>query len=171
MPRMSPRLRKIVLAVHIVGSVGLIGAVAVLVLMTTIAATTDDTEYAASIYDLASLETAMFGIPLSFVSLFSGLALGLGTKWGVLRYKWTAIKLALNLSVPLCGAFVTGPGIEEMRDDLSAGAEWQVVAGAAWNASAFLIAATLGVFKPGGRLRRQRAGQAARSGLASSASK
>lgn len=168
MPRMSPRLRKIVLATHIVSSVGLIGAVAVLILMTTIAATTDDAEYAASIYDLASVETAMFGIPLSFVSLFSGLALGLGTKWGVLRYKWTAIKLALNLTVPLCGAFVTGPGIAEMRDDLTAGAEWQVVAGAAWNASAFLIAATLGVFKPGGRLRGQRA---ARSGLASSVSK
>lgn len=150
---MAPRLRKIVLAIHIVGSVGLIGAVAVLVLMTTIAATTDDAQYAASIYDLASLETAMFGIPLSFVSLFSGLALGLGGRWGVLRYKWTAIKLVLNLSVPVCGALVTGPGIEEMRDSLSAGTEWQVVAGAAWNATAFLIAATLGVFKPGGRLR------------------
>jgi hypothetical protein len=36
----------------------------------------------------------VFGIPLSFGALLTGLALGLGTRWGVFTYPWVVGKLA-----------------------------------------------------------------------------
>ena len=51
----------------------------------------------------------LFGIPLSLTSLATGLVLGLGSKWGVFRYRWVTAKLLLNLSVILVGAFLIGP--------------------------------------------------------------
>ena len=38
----------------------------------------------------------VFGIPLSFAALLTGVALGVGTRWGVLRYPWTVAKLVLS---------------------------------------------------------------------------
>jgi hypothetical protein len=44
-------------------------------------------------YELLALFTVLFGIPLSFISLLSGIVLGVGTKWGILRYAWVTTKL------------------------------------------------------------------------------
>jgi hypothetical protein len=35
----------------------------------------------------------VFGIPLSFGALITGVLLGLGTKWGVFRYPWVTTTL------------------------------------------------------------------------------
>jgi hypothetical protein len=55
-----------------------------------------------------------FGIPLSVGALVSGIALGLGTKWGVLRYPWVVAKLALIISVMVVGGAVIGPALNVM---------------------------------------------------------
>ena len=60
--------------------------------------------------------STFFGIPLSLGALLTGIGLGLGTKWGVLRYPWTTAKLILILTVILMGAFILGPSVEQMRD-------------------------------------------------------
>ena len=99
--------------------------------------------------------SAVFGIPLSFTALLTGVTLGLGTKWGVFRYPWVTAKLALILSVILVGAFVIGPATTEMRDG-GGGAETVLIVAAAWDVLALTLATTLSVFKPGG-LRRRRA--------------
>ena len=53
----------------------------------------------------------VFGIPLSFAALLSGIALGLGTRWGVFRYPWVVTKLALIVSVMAVGGFVINPAL------------------------------------------------------------
>lgn len=145
-------MRKPLTAVHIIASVGLLGSSAALLLAGVTAASTDDAQLAHSAYRLMQTQTLVFGIPLSFIALFSGLGMGLVTKRGVLRYWWTTAKLGLLVLTILCGALVIGPGIDQrLRGD---GSEWGLVAAVGANVVMLASAATISVFKPGGRLRR-----------------
>ena len=149
---MSRRLRKPLTAVHIIASVGLLGSSAALLMVAVTAASTSDAQLAHSAYRLMETQTLVFGIPLSFIALLSGLGMGLVTKWGVLRYWWTTAKLALLLLTIACGALLIGPAIDaRLRGD---GSEWGLVAGVGANVLMLTSAATISVFKPGGRLRK-----------------
>jgi hypothetical protein len=99
-------------------------------------------------YDILAIFSTYFGIPLSLPALLTGIGLGLGTKWGVLRYPWTMAKLALLVTVILMGAFVLGPSVEQMRDG-SGGVEGRILLGATWDLVALGTATVLAVFKPG----------------------
>jgi hypothetical protein len=102
-----------------------------------------------------------FGIPLSVGTLVSGVALGLGTKWGVFRYPWVVAKLLLTLSVMLVGGFVIGPA-EDMMLQGGPDASGRLVAAASYDVLALAVATGLGVFKPG---RAWRAARAAPQGI------
>jgi uncharacterized membrane protein len=146
--QLSPRTRRIVLTAHIAASVGLLGDVAGFLAIAIRAATTPDPALEASSYELLSMFGMVFGIPLTLTSIATGVALGLGTKWGVLRYPWVTTKLVLNVSVLLVGALVLGPSIDEMRTgDGDAGG--LLIAGAAYDVVVLTLATTLSVFKPG----------------------
>ena len=144
---LSPRVRRAVLTVHIVSSVGLLGDCAVLLATGVRAAGTDDPQLAASAYELMSMFSFIFGIPLSFAALFSGLALGWGTKWGVLRHGWVTIKLGVIVSVILVGALVIGPSEAAMIDG-DGGRETVLVVAAAYQVLALVLATGLSVYKP-----------------------
>ena len=146
--RLSPSLRRAVLTVHIVASVGLLGNVAVIVAINVRAATTADPALAASAYELLTMFPVLFGIPLSLASLASGLTLGLGSKWGVLRYRWVTAKLLLNLSVIVVGALVIGPQTSTMSDG-GGGSEEVLIAACGYDVVALCLATWLSVFKPG----------------------
>ena len=152
--RLSAPARRAVLTGHVVVSVGLLGEVAAFLAIAVRAAGSDDPAFAGAAYDLLAMCQLVFGIPLSFLALGSGLTLGLGTKWGVLRYPWVTIKLLLLLSVPLVGALVLGPAVDAVRDG-DAGVEGRIIAGAIWDLAALLVATGLSVYKPG-RARRPR---------------
>jgi uncharacterized membrane protein len=139
--KLSPGTRRALLTTHIVASVGLLGDVAVLLATAVRAATTDDPQLAASAYELMSMFSMVFGIPLSFASLITGVLLGLATKWGVLRYGWVMTKLLLIVTVILAGALVVGPSEDGGHDAL-------LIAGATYQACALLLATGLSVFKP-----------------------
>jgi Predicted integral membrane protein (DUF2269) len=147
MLRLSPRTRRAVLTAHIIASVGLLGDVAALLATAIRAATTDDPELAHAAYELMSMFSLVFGIPLSFASLGTGLVLGLGSKWGVLRHGWTSAKLAIIVSVILVGAFVIGPSTAAMIDG-DAGRETILIAAAAYDVLALSLATGLSVYKP-----------------------
>jgi hypothetical protein len=146
--RLSPALRRAVLTVHIVASVGLLGDVAAIVAINVRAATTADPALAASAYELLRMFPVLFGIPLSLASLGSGLALGLGSKWGVLRYRWVTAKLLLNLSVIVVGAVVIGPQTSAMVDG-DGGWEAALIAASGYDVVALSLATWLSVYKPG----------------------
>jgi hypothetical protein len=146
--RMSQPLRRAVLTAHIVASVGLLGEVSGFLAVAIRAATTTDPAAADASYDLLGMFSIVFGIPLSFAALATGIALGAGTKWGVLRHPWVIVKLLLILTVILVGAFVLGPSVDTMRNG-AGGAEGGIVAGAAWDVAALALATGLSVDKPG----------------------
>lgn len=151
--RLSARARRTLLTTHILVSVGLFGDVAGFVAVAIRASGTDDPDVARASYDILAMFSTFFGIPLSFAALATGVALGLGTKWGVLRYPWTTAKLLLLLSVVLMGALVLGPSVEQMRDG-TGDVEGRILVGAGWDVFALGAATVLSVFKPGRARRR-----------------
>jgi hypothetical protein len=146
--------RKTLVAIHVIASVGLLGATSSSLLLAITAAATEDARLAHSAYELMSLQSFVFGIPLSFTALLSGIALGLKTKWGVTRYRWTAAKLALTVLVILNGALGIGPTTEARLD--GAGSAWALVAIVSLSVLMLGVSTGLSVFKPGGRLRSRR---------------
>ena len=152
---LSPSSRRAVLTGHIVASVGLLGEVSGFLVVAITAATTADPATADALYGLLATFSLVFGIPLSLIALGTGIALGLGTKWGVLRHPWVAIKLGLLASVILVGALMLGPSVGQMANG-GGGAEARIIAGAAWDVLALGLATGLSVYKPG----RPRSGRA-----------
>ena len=146
--RLTPAARRAVLTVHIIASVGLLGDCALIVATNVRAAATADPQLAASSYELLGMFSLLFGIPLSFASLLSGVALGLGSKWGVLRYRWVTAKLVLNLSVILAGALVIGPHTSAFADGHDGSATVLILA-SAYDVVALGLASVLSVYKPG----------------------
>jgi hypothetical protein len=149
------RFRKPLLLAHVIASVGLLGATSSSLLLAVIAASTHDAGLAHSAYELISLQSAVFGIPLSFIALLTGLALGPASKWGVLRYRWTTAKLVLLVGVIVNGALMIGPTTAQ-RVDGHGSASTVIVA---VSASVLMLGLSVGlsVYKPGGRLRRKAA--------------
>jgi hypothetical protein len=144
------RFRKPLLLVHVAGSVALLGATASAVLLATVAA--GDDELAHPAYELMAKQALVFGIPLSFIALITGVLLGRASKWRTLTYRWTTAKLGMTLAIILNGAFVLGPTTaQRLEGDASA---WFLVAAESLTVALLLGATSLSVFKPGGRLRR-----------------
>ncbi len=144
---LRPNVRRALLTWHIIAGVGLLGDVGAVLAVNLRAATTADANLAAASYELLTMFTVLFGIPLSLLSLGSGVLLGLGSKWGVLRYGWVIAKLVLLLGVIAVGAFVLGPGTDAMRSG-QGGAEARLIAGSAYDVVALAVATGLSVFKP-----------------------
>lgn len=147
---LSVRARNAVLSVHIIVAVGLLGDSAGFLAVAVRGATTDDPALADSSYELLRMFSYVFGIPLSFATLITGIILGLGTTWGVFRSPWVAAKLALILTVIAVGALAIDPALEDMLHG-NGGAETQLIVAAAYDTAALVLATGLAVFKPGGR--------------------
>jgi Predicted integral membrane protein (DUF2269) len=146
------RVRQAVLTAHIMMSVGLLGDSAGFLAVSIRAARTDDPAALLELIRVLNVFAVVFGIPLSFGALLSGLALGLGTRWGVFRYPWVVTKLLLIVSVVAVGALVINRALTTMLDG-GADATPQLIAAAAYDVLALSVATTLSVFKPGGPFR------------------
>ena len=141
---------KVLLTFHIIVSVGLLGDSAGYLAVAIHGSTAKDPATARASYQILQMFAFVFGIPLSFAALITGLLLSLGTRWSVLRYPWVTTKLLLIISVIMVGAFVLKGGMDAMLMGRG-GAEGRLIAGAAYDVVALTIAAFLGVFKPGGQ--------------------
>jgi len=139
--------RNALLTVHIVVSVALLGDSAGFLAVAIRRATSDDPAFVRSAHDLLGTFALFFGIPLSFLALLTGIALGLGTPWGVFRYPWVITKLALIVTVIVVGATLLRPAL----DGSTAGHDATLVIGSAYDVAALTAATALSVFKPGKR--------------------
>lgn len=111
-----PRLRKAVLVLHILCGVGWIGADVVLFILLTTGLTTDDGAVAAACYRAVSVFVPVAVPVLSLGMLATGLLLGWGTKWGVLRYWWVVVKLALATIMVVLVFVSLLPGVSELEN-------------------------------------------------------
>jgi hypothetical protein len=142
------RARLALLTAHITVSVGLLGDAAGFLAVAVRLASTYEPVARGELLNVLNMFSLFFGIPLSVATLVSGLALGLGTKWGVFRYPWVVAKLALIVSVMVVGGVVLGPAQEAVRHG-GTDAVRHLVAGGAYDVLALAVATGLSVFKPG----------------------
>ena len=134
-------------------SVGLLGDSAGFLAVAIRAARTDDPVLAIELVKVLNMFSLVFGIPLSVGAILSGLALGLGSKWGVFRYPWVAAKLALIVSVMIVGGLAIGPAQDVMLAG-SRDTSQQLIAAASYDVLALSLATGLSIFKPGRPFRR-----------------
>lgn len=146
--RLSRRTRMWLLTAHIGLSVGLLGDAAGFLAIAVRNVTSDDPAFDQASLELLGMLALFFGIPLSFLALLTGLALGLGTRWGVFRYPWVAIKLGLVATVILVGAIVLRPLVFGEETNQAA-----LITGSVYDVAALATATGLAVFKPGRRFR------------------
>src|SRR5262245_662641 len=92
---LSRRARSALLTAHIMISVGLLGDSAGFLAVAIRAARAGSDGVMVEMVKVLSMFAWTFGVPLSFGALLSGLALGLGTRWGVFRSPWGITKLLL----------------------------------------------------------------------------
>lgn len=97
------------------------------------------------------------------VCLVSGVVLGVGTKWGLVRYWWVAVKLVLNLALCALIVVLLEPGMDAVA---SYGEELLTATPPASRVetlffppavslSTLTLATALAVYKPWGRVRRR----------------
>jgi hypothetical protein len=157
---MPPPWRKLGLLAHIVASVGWLGAVlASLVLAIVGMSATDGHLVQAAYLVMPSLGWAML-VPLSVLSLVTGLVQALGTKWGLVHHYWVIIKLVMNLvaTTILLLYMQTLTALESTARTWSGGdpAPLRDVSPALHSVGALvllLVAVVLSVYKPRGRTR------------------
>src|SRR5919198_3075049 len=93
---MTPGLRKVVLAVHLTFSVGWIGAVVAYLALGVSAVTSQDAQTVRAAWIAMELTGWFAIVPLALAALLTGIAMSLGTPWGLFRHYWVLISLALT---------------------------------------------------------------------------
>lgn len=160
--RLGRWTRRVVLVTHIVSAGAWIGIDIVMAFMVFTSLLVDDVAIKAICYQALELFVVWPLVVASVVCLASGIILGLGSKYGLIKYWWVAIKLGLNLVLTTLVLLSLRPGVVELAElgrQLAAGES--VVASAGdmvyppiVSTAALLVAMILSVVKPWGRTRK-----------------
>ncbi|KQQ81085.1 hypothetical protein [Arthrobacter sp. Leaf137] len=158
---MPPAVRKAALTLHIISSVGWLGAVAAFLVLAVTGLAATDPQLVRAVYVGMNLIGWAVIFPLSLASLVSGIIQGLGTVWGLLRHYWVLIKLIITavatalLLVHLQP--VTAMAEMSLAADLApsdmTGMRVQLVFDACAAILALLVTSVLSVYKPRGLTR------------------
>lgn len=159
--RMGRRLHKTVLLVHIVVAGAWIGLDVVMGTLVLTGVLTDDVGTRAVAWQAIELFAVWPMAVLAVATLASGVLLGLGTKYGLVRYWWVLVKLVMNVVLVVLVVFVLRGGVHELADQgrlLEDGSASSVALGdmafpPIVSTTALLVASLLSVFKPWGRVR------------------
>ena len=154
--------RRGLLVVHVVAGGAWIGIDLVVAVLVATGWFADDTELRSLAYRALAAFVVWPMLGSGLVCLGTGLLLGLSTKWGLLRYWWVLVKLALNLLLCTLIVLVLQPGMSDVaaygRDLLTGSATSDGVARLffppAVSLTCLTLATVLAVCKPWGRVRR-----------------
>ena len=94
---MPAGLRKFTFAAHITSSVGWVGAVIVFLALAVVALTSQSEMTVRGAYLVMAPAAWFVLVPLAHASLISGVALSLGTTWGLVRHYWVVLKLGITV--------------------------------------------------------------------------
>jgi hypothetical protein len=94
---MKPRLRTFALTAHVTFSVGWFGAVAGFVALAVAGLTSRDAGKVRGVYLAMELIGWYVIVPFCLASLFTGLVMALGTRWGLFRHYWVLAKFLITM--------------------------------------------------------------------------
>jgi hypothetical protein len=155
---MGPRLRSFSLTVHVVSSVGWLGAVVSFLVLAVAGLTARDARTMEAAYLAAELITWFVIVPLCMISLTGGIVQSLGTKWGLFQHYWVLFKLGLTAVATIVLLLHTQPiarvasfaaSSTLSSTDLRA-VRIQLLADAAAALVILLVSTVLGIYKPRG---------------------
>jgi hypothetical protein len=155
--RMPRRRRKLVLTLHVITSVGWLGAAMAMTILLVAGLVTHNPALRHSAFAFMHVYDLAIMIPLGYLALVTGVLLSVGTNWGLLRHWWIVTKLVLTVAVLLfAGVFTSGWVLEAVARtaenpmaDLGVLAV-QLIANVATFNVVFWTNATISVFKPWG---------------------
>ncbi len=164
---MGARTRKGVLVVHIVSAGVWIGIDVVMGVFVFRALLADDDNTKALCYRALELFAVWPLLTAGLLCLASGVVLGFGTKYGLVRYWWVAIKLVLSIVLTALVPIALRPEVTKAAEQggwFAAGEPASLAVGnlifpPLVSPTALLIAFVLAVFKPWGRIRKRPATQ------------
>lgn len=158
MKLMAPGLRKLALTIHVVSSVGWLGAVVSFLVLAIAGLTSTEPVMVRGAYLAMDLIGWSIIFPLSLASLLSGVIQALGTVWGLFRHYWVLIKLIITALATALLLLHLQPvshmaGIASTSDlsptDMT-GMRTQLIADAGAAVLVLAVAAVLSVYKPRG---------------------
>ena len=143
---LPPPWRKFMLTVHVITAVSMLGTDLALLVLGFSSVRGADPQ---TIYPAAHLVATRLLAPLAIVALGTGVLLGLLTQWGLLRYWWVTIKLALTAILTTIILFVLVP-----RLGVAADAErLPLLVAPAAGVTLLILIVALAIYKPPWRLR------------------
>jgi len=154
---MSPGIRRLALAAHVVSSVGWLGAVAVFLALAVAGLASNDAQMARASYQVMDMVTWFVIVPLCLASVLSGFASSLGTTLGLFRHYWIVVKLVITLPATVV-LFVHTRPISQISHIASErtlaapdlGLQIQMLAAAGVALVALLVATVVSTYKPRG---------------------
>ena len=169
---LSRAWRRATLVAHIVAAGAWIGIDVIVAVLVLSGRFSDDVAVRSLAYQALATFVVWPMLSAGLVSLATGLILGLGTTWGLLRYWWVAVKLALNLVLCTLIVLVLQPGMDEVagygRELLTGSPDPGTVSSLffppAVSLTTLTLAIVLAVFKPWGRIRPAPQGSGTRFG-------
>ena len=155
---MRPNVRKLVRTVHVIVTVGWLGAVASFLALAILGVSSQDMQLVRAAYLGMDLITRFVIVPLSLIPLLlTGPILSLGTPWGLFRHYWIIVKLVINfLSTAILLIhlrpirYMARIAAEGTITSADRSVQIQLVAAAAAGLVALLVATGLAVYKPRG---------------------
>ena len=94
---MTPALRRFTFTTHITSSIGWVGAAMAFLALAVIGVTSEDERTVRGAYLVMAPAAWFVLVPLAHASLLSGIALSLGTPWGLFRHYWVVVKLGITV--------------------------------------------------------------------------
>ena len=145
--RLRGRAHKVALTAHILTAVGWFGLAVVVAFCGLAAAASDDRVLASALY--RTMETAPWlSIPAGLAAVATGVLLGLGTSFGLVRHWWVVVKIVIAAAVIVTDAVLVG----HVAHDAVAGRVGPPLYGSTIaHVVVLAIATVLSVFKPRGR--------------------
>jgi hypothetical protein len=163
---MPPPLRRAALAVHVITSVGWIGAVVAYLPLGIAAAVSEQPQTIRATWIAMELTGWLVIVPLGVLALLTGLVMSLGTVWGLVRHYWVIFAFALTtvalvvllLHMP---SVTTAAGVARTADDATVLRLGGDVLHPALGLLVLVVVAVLNLYKPRGITRYGRRRQAA----------
>jgi hypothetical protein len=111
--RLPRRWRNLLLTLHIAVAVGALGTDTILLTLGVTGLVSGDPELVRAAYLAMDLLVSAVLVPLALAALATGVLLGLGTRWGLVRHWWVLTKLVLTLVLASAAVLVLRPSVNQ----------------------------------------------------------
>ena len=162
--RLGRTMRRTMLVAHILSAGAWVGIDVVVGVLVVSGWFTDDRAIKGLAYQALGTFTVWPMLSAGLVCLASGIVLGIGSRYGLVRYWWVAVKLVMNVALCMAIVFALRPGMGELVEHgraLAAGRTSTLDVSTlffppAVSLTSLTVATVLAVVKPWGRIRPSR---------------